>query len=377
MEKFMTKEFAPTLEPPVAPQSAVYAALPDDELLPCPCCGGEAQEYDRFNANRVSCKSCGLYLRQSEQGSGDAAARWNRRASHGQASAQAAPAAVAGPSEFPHEKMDAVALGRYKAVSSDQSMFYRFAVVAGDGAQQLYIGREVDCLNMARKFAGAFLDGAFAYHSMTAAPTTQPAPAAVAGPSEAVKFTDQSTADPVEKARRYLTAMGRNHLHSSYFFDDGYPKQESATDALATLAVLEQLAAAPTTKPAPQQEAQEAQTPAHIKAMERAWLWMENQADSQSKGGNATFDLMMLREERDALRAALAAAPTAYPSHAAQSIESDGWLHENGLLYRLTDERYPTNRDEINVTMADGSRSIESRSRRALELLNRIRGAEQ
>jgi hypothetical protein len=79
--------------------------------------------------------------------------------------------------------------------------------------------------------------------------------AAVEGPSEAVKFTDQSTADPVEKARRYLSAMGSNHLHSSYFFDDGYPKQESATDALATLAVLEQLAAAPTTQPAPQQEA--------------------------------------------------------------------------------------------------------------------------
>lgn len=101
---------------------------------------------------------------------------WKLRASHGQAPAQAAPAAVAGSSEFPHEKMDAVALGRYKVVSSDQSMFYRFAVVAGDGAQQLYIGREVDCQNMARKFAGAFLDGAFAYHSMTAAPTAQPAP---------------------------------------------------------------------------------------------------------------------------------------------------------------------------------------------------------
>lgn len=83
----------------------------------------------------------------------------------------------------------------------------------------------------------------------------QAAPAAVAGLSEAVKFTDQSTADPVEKARRYLTAMGSNHLHSLYFFDDGYPKQESATDALATLAVLEQLAAVPTTQPAPQQEA--------------------------------------------------------------------------------------------------------------------------
>lgn len=55
-------------------------------------------------------------------------------------------------------------------------------------------------------------------------------------------------------------------------------------------------------------------TPAHIEAMERAWLWMENQADSQSKGGHATFDLMMLREERDALRAAIDAAPTTQPA---------------------------------------------------------------
>lgn len=68
--------------------------------------------------------------------------------------------------------------------------------------------------------------------------------------SEMVPFVDKSTADPVEKARRYLTAMGDNHLHSTYFFDDGFPKQESASDALATLAILEQLAA-------PQQEVQE------------------------------------------------------------------------------------------------------------------------
>lgn len=56
-----------------------------------------------------------------------------------------------------------------------------------------------------------------------------------------------------------------------------------------------------------------------------------------------------------------------------EPVAPDGWLHANGLLYRLTDERHPCNRDEINVTMADGSRSIESRSRRALELLDRIR----
>ncbi len=52
---------------------------------------------------------------------------------------------------------------------------------------------------------------------------------------------------------------------------------------------------------------------------------------------------------------------------------ADGWLQDGSLLYRLTDERYPQNRDEINVTMADGSRSIEARTRRASELLERIR----
>lgn len=52
---------------------------------------------------------------------------------------------------------------------------------------------------------------------------------------------------------------------------------------------------------------------------------------------------------------------------------ADGWLQDGGLLYRLTDERHPCNRDEINVTMADGSRSLEDRSKRAGELLNCIR----
>lgn len=56
-------------------------------------------------------------------------------------------------------------------------------------------------------------------------------------------------------------------------------------------------------------------TSAHIAAMERAWLWMDNQADSQSKGGHATFDLLMLREERDALRAAIDMEVTATCPH--------------------------------------------------------------
>lgn len=45
-----------------------------------------------------------------------------------------------------------------------------------------------------------------------------------------------------------------------------------------------------------------------LNALESVWLWMENQSDGQSKGGHATFDLMMLREQRDIARAAIAKA---------------------------------------------------------------------
>jgi len=40
-------------------------------------------------------------------------------------------------------------------------------------------------------------------------------------------------------------------------------------------------------------------------ALASVWLWMDKQADGQSKGGHATFDLMALREQRDFARAAL------------------------------------------------------------------------
>ena len=42
-----------------------------------------------------------------------------------------------------------------------------------------------------------------------------------------------------------------------------------------------------------------------LEALKSAWLWMENQSEAQSKGGHATFDLMMLRYERDMARAAI------------------------------------------------------------------------
>ncbi|MFN4037342.1 hypothetical protein [Comamonas aquatica] len=59
------------------------------------------------------------------------------------------------------EAIEQMAVDRYKVVPSHESMFHRWAVVAGSGTQQLYIGREGECQNMARKFMGAFLDGAF------------------------------------------------------------------------------------------------------------------------------------------------------------------------------------------------------------------------
>jgi hypothetical protein len=59
------------------------------------------------------------------------------------------------------DAIEAFARDRYKVAPSHESMFFRFAVVAGDGLQQLYLGREAECQNMAAKFTGAFLDGAY------------------------------------------------------------------------------------------------------------------------------------------------------------------------------------------------------------------------
>lgn len=80
-------------------------------------------------------------------------------------------------------------------------------------------------------------------------------------------------------------------------------------------------------------------TQTHIAAMERAWLWMENQADAQSKGGHATFDLLMLREERDALRAAIDAAASAGSEPVAEIGSAAGDDAEFGqrAVYPLVD----------------------------------------
>lgn len=72
------------------------------------------------------------------------------------------------------DQIEQIATTRYKVTKSDSSMFHRHAVVAGDGERQLYLGREVECEIMARKFSGAFLDGAYLCQQMIAAAPQPP-----------------------------------------------------------------------------------------------------------------------------------------------------------------------------------------------------------
>jgi hypothetical protein len=48
-----------------------------------------------------------------------------------------------------------------------------------------------------------------------------------------------------------------------------------------------------------------------VEALESVCTWMESQSEAQSKGSHATFDLMMLREQRDIASAALSSAQAA------------------------------------------------------------------
>lgn len=80
---------------------------------------------------------------------------------------------VAQQAKYPHEAMDALALSRYRVVGSGPGTLHRYAVRAGDGEQELYRGSESDCQNVARKLAGAFLDGGLAFQAMLAAPIAQ------------------------------------------------------------------------------------------------------------------------------------------------------------------------------------------------------------
>lgn len=52
-----------------------------------------------------------------------------------------------------------------------------------------------------------------------------------------------------------------------------------------------------------------------------------------------------------------------------QEAPKNDWLIDGSLLYRLNDDIRPSNCDEINVTMAHGSRAEDVKNRRALALL--------
>lgn len=71
-----------------------------------------------------------------------------------------APVAPAESPEHDHEKFDAIAADRYKVVPT-KSGFWGYAVVVGDSAAEVYKGHKRDCDLVARRMAGAFLDGAF------------------------------------------------------------------------------------------------------------------------------------------------------------------------------------------------------------------------
>ena len=64
-------------------------------------------------------------------------------------------------------------------------------------------------------------------------------------------------------------------------------------------------------------------------------------------------------------------------STASLSSQENAWLQDGHMLYRLTDEHNPRNRDEIIVTMADGSRTEQARNKCASEILRAISAAQK
>jgi hypothetical protein len=61
----------------------------------------------------------------------------------------------------------------------------------------------------------------------------------------------------------------------------------------------------------------------------------------------------------------------------AERVGKGGWLRSGSLLYRLTDSPRPENRDEINVTMAQGSREAPARESRARHVLNLLKQSDE
>lgn len=100
------------------------------------------------------------------------------------------------PTAYPHEAMDKLATDRYRVGAAGAGTLHRYAVRAGDGEQELYRGSESDCQNVARKLAGAFLDGGLAFQAMLAAP---------------IAFQSEQT--PVGIVDRLSVAAGKTAAH--------------------------------------------------------------------------------------------------------------------------------------------------------------------
>lgn len=77
------------------------------------------------------------------------------------------------PIAYPHEAMDKLAADRYRVGAAGAGTLHGFAVRAGDGEQELYRGSKSDCEHVARKLAGAFLDGGLTAFERYAAPIAQ------------------------------------------------------------------------------------------------------------------------------------------------------------------------------------------------------------
>lgn len=154
------------------------------------------------------------------------------RATHGQAPATQQAGEVS-------ESIEQLAVARYKVVPAHESMFHRWAVVAGDGAQQLYIGRKVECENMTRKFAGAFLDGAFLALQNA---TPQPSPTAQAAESVTAPAATPTAASIAWTALRDLTdplgeagvkIMGHVRIYAQRQYEAGKEEADRAARAPA------------------------------------------------------------------------------------------------------------------------------------------------
>ena len=120
------------------------------------------------------------------------------------------------------EAIERMAADRYNVVPSHESMFHRWSVVAGTGTQQLYLGREVECQNMARKFAGAFLDGAFVAMQQAA---PQPSPAAQGDALDAERL-DWLTFNLSGKALRDIGVVWSEHGDARRAIDAARAAQE-------------------------------------------------------------------------------------------------------------------------------------------------------